>query len=153
MDKEKSIVVLNSLVVINNDRIEGYESASKETKDSDLLLLFAHLSQTSVKFKQELVDEIHKLGGKPTEGTTIMGRFFRVWMDVKAAFTKDDRKTILDSCEYGEDTAVEAYNDALKEHDNCISTEQRAMLKAHHALLKIDHDKVKGMRDSVLQNS
>lgn len=32
MDKEKSIDVLNTLIEINNDRIEGYETASEERK-------------------------------------------------------------------------------------------------------------------------
>jgi hypothetical protein len=31
MEKEKTIEVLNSLITISNDRIEGYETASKET--------------------------------------------------------------------------------------------------------------------------
>mgnify|MGYP006219800087 CR=1 FL=1 len=33
MKREKSIEVLNSLITINNDRIEGYETASKETEE------------------------------------------------------------------------------------------------------------------------
>ncbi len=33
---QKAIEVLNSLITINNDRIEGYETASKGTKELDL---------------------------------------------------------------------------------------------------------------------
>jgi hypothetical protein len=33
--------------------------------------------------------------GTPEEGTRITGKFFRVWMDVKAALTNKDRKAIL----------------------------------------------------------
>ena len=32
MEDKKSINVLNKLIEINNDRIEGYETASKETE-------------------------------------------------------------------------------------------------------------------------
>ena len=36
MNTEKSIEILNSLIQINNDRIQGYETASKETEEVDL---------------------------------------------------------------------------------------------------------------------
>ena len=85
MEKEKTIEVLNKLITINNDRIEGYETASKETEEQDLKTLFAHFTAASQKCKQELADEVSKLGGTAAEGTLTIGKFFRVWMDVKAA--------------------------------------------------------------------
>ena len=87
MEKEKTIEVLNTLITINNDRIEGYETAAKETEEQELKTLFAQFIATSHKCKQELVTEVTKLGGKPEEGTMTSGKFFRVWMDVKAAIT------------------------------------------------------------------
>jgi hypothetical protein len=33
MDKEKSITVLNSFIIINNARIKRYKKASKDTKN------------------------------------------------------------------------------------------------------------------------
>ena len=115
MDKEKLIDVLNKLIEINNDRIESYETASKETEENDLKILFAGFITTSQKCKQELVHEVLNLGGTPEEGTRITGKFFRVWMDVKAALTNKDRKAILKSCEYGEDVAVDTYEKALSD--------------------------------------
>ncbi len=50
--KAKAIEVLNSLITINNDRIEGYETASKETEEHDLKTLFAQFISTSRKCKQ-----------------------------------------------------------------------------------------------------
>ncbi|MCC7453297.1 MAG: hypothetical protein IT222_03950, partial [Crocinitomix sp.] len=47
MKNEKSIEVLTTLITINNDRIEGYETASKESKESDLKSLFAKFIATS----------------------------------------------------------------------------------------------------------
>ena len=152
MNKEKSIDVLNKLIEINNDRIEGYETASKETKNADLKSLFLKLTQTSQKCKAELVSEVSKLGGTPIEGTKTTGKFFRVWMDVKAALTSNDDKKIFESCEYGEDVAVGTYDKVLKNNLEDISTEQKSMLKAQHALLKADHDKVKSMRDNLVEH-
>jgi uncharacterized protein (TIGR02284 family) len=150
MDNEKTIEVLNTLITINNDRIEGYETAAKETEDQDLKTLFAHFSATSLKCKTELKIEVSKLGGTPAEGTMASGKFFRMWMDVKAALTSKDRKAILNSCEYGEDMAKDTYEKALKNDAENLSSEQQTMIKAQHTLLKADHDKVKSMRDLVI---
>ncbi len=151
MEKEKAIEELNSLITINNDRIQGYETASKETEEQDLKTLFSSFIKTSEKCKQELVVEVNKLGGKPAEGTMTSGKFFRVWMDVKAALTNKDRKTILDSCEYGEDVAVGTYDKALRNNMEYITAEQQTMLNAQLALIKADHDTVKSMRDALVE--
>lgn len=149
MEIEKTIESLNSLIILNNDRIEGYKTANEETKETDLKMLFSNLMQTSVDNHRELVAEVKKLGGTPDEGTRITGKFFRVWMDVKAAFTGNDRKTILDSCEYGEDVILEAYKNVLiQDHQNTTDNEQN-ILNKHYALLKSDHDKVKELRDEI----
>ena len=145
MENEKTIDVLNTLITINNDRIEGYETAAKETEEQDLKTQFAKFASTSHKCKSELVYEVNKLGGKPAEGTKNTGKFFRVWMDVKAALTGKDRKAILDSCEYGEDIAKETYKKALDNDIENLNAEQQTMIKSQHSLLVADHDHVKSM--------
>ncbi|MFE3847796.1 PA2169 family four-helix-bundle protein [Flavobacterium sp. LB3P45] len=146
MDTEKSIAILNSLIQINNDRIEGYETASKEADETDLKTLFSHFTETSLKCKADLVTEVKRLGGKPTEGTTASGKLFRVWMDIKSAITGRDRKAIVNSCEYGEDVAVQTYDDALS-HSEDLTPEQLMMIKEQHSVLKANHDKIKNLRD------
>ena len=153
MNTEQSIDVLNALIVINNDRIEGYTTASKETEESDLKTLFAQFENTSHKCKGELVKEVQRLGGEVAEGTKTTGKIYRAWMDVKATLTGNDRKAILNSCEYGEDVAIEAYEDALNNEAENISTEQQMMLNAHLQLIKADHDKVKGLRDMLVEHA
>ncbi|MFE3868860.1 PA2169 family four-helix-bundle protein [Flavobacterium sp. LS2P90] len=146
MNTEKAIDVLNSLIQINNDRIEGYETASKEADETDLKTLFSHFTETSLKCKAELVAEVKRLGGKPTEGTTTSGKFFRIWMDIKSAVTGSDRKAIINSCEYGEDVAVQTYNEALS-HSEDLTSEQLIMIKEQHSAIKANHDKIKNLRD------
>lgn len=149
MENEKIIEALNSLIVINNDRIEGYKTANEETNETDLKMLFSDLMQTSVECRKELVAEVKKLDGTPDEGTRTTGKFFRVWMDVKAALTGNDRKSILDSCEYGEDAALKTYKNVLSDNHEDINWKQQEMLNKQYALLKADHDKVKQLRDTI----
>jgi len=149
MKNEKTIDILNTLITINNDRVEGYETASKETEEQDLKKFFSELKKTSVHCNKELSEEVTKLGGTPSEGTRTTGKFFRAWIDVKAALTSHDRKAIVDSCEYGENVIKDTYKDALKNDDEHLSPEQNTMIKAQQALLVADQEKVKSMRDAM----
>ena len=151
MENEKAIEVLNSLITINNDRIEGYETASKETEESDLKDLFAQFISTSKECKEELSREVITLGGEVAEGTKVSGKFFRVWMDVKAALTGKDRKVILNSCEEGEDEAQDTYEKALENESEHLSTEHYTMIDEQKSLLEADLEHVKALISSLVE--
>lgn len=152
MDNKNSIEVLNKLLEINNDRIEGYETASKETDETDLKRLFAQFASTSRECKAELTFEVERLGGMPVEGTKTTGKFFRAWMDVKAALTGKDRKLILNSCEYGEDVAVNTYKKVLENDTEDLTADQISLIEEQYVLIKADHDKVRALRDSLVES-
>ena len=104
------------------------------------------MKATSHNNLSELRAEVLRLGGKVEEGTRTTGKFFRVWMDVKAALTGNDRGTILDSCEFGEDKALEAYETALEDR-TALSAQQVMLIQSQQSKLRADHDKVKALRD------
>jgi len=146
---EKTTEVLNDLVEINNDRVVGYEKAAKETKvaDADLRALFTDMATESRGYINELSKYVLREGKKPEEGTRFTGKIYRVWMDVKATFSGHDRKSILASCEFGEDAAQRAYDAALKS-DAEMDTEIRQLIMDQKSRLKRSHDKIKQLRDS-----
>lgn len=143
MKNDDTIDVLNSLITINNDRIEGYETASKETEEPDLKSLFGQFISTSRRCNQELISEVHALNGTAETGTTTSGKFFRVWMDVKAALTGKDRKAILNSCEFGEEHATDTYDKALENESEYLDSNQYSMISAQRAFLKADQEHIK----------
>ncbi len=150
MDYVKNqIETLNDLILINNDRVEGYQKAIEELKadDADLRILFQERVNQSSSFHTELSGEIAKTGEEIKEGTNLTGEIYRAWMDVKAFFSGADRKTILDNCENGEDAALRAYEEALK--SDYLSPEQRTMIIRQQAEIKISHDKIRAMRDAL----
>lgn len=153
MRNEKSVDALNKLVVINNDRIEGYETAVDDTDEQDLKTMFTQFAQASHKYKHELANEINSLGGAPSDGTRNTGKLFRAWMDVKAALTGKDREAILNSCEFGEDKALEAYEDVLKSDKEHLSPKHISLVNTQMSELRKDHNKVKSMRDALKQHS
>jgi uncharacterized protein (TIGR02284 family) len=146
---EKLTGVLNDLIQINNDRITGYEKASKETEkvDVDLRAVFSKMADESRKYKSELTAEVSRLGGEPATGTTNLGKIYRVWMDVKVSFSGNDRQAILESCEFGEDAAQKAYKDALAS-DAEMDADTRQLITNQQAALKTSHDLIKKYRDA-----
>jgi uncharacterized protein (TIGR02284 family) len=150
MNKKKSIVLLNSLIEINNDRIEEYEIDANETEESDLKILFFQFQQTSQKCKAELIIEVQRLGGVPTQNAKIGDSFFKVWMNVIAILTGKNRNSILNSCKYSDDIAVNSYSETLKTKRRYITHEQQIMLKSQHSLIKADNNKVKELLANTL---
>jgi uncharacterized protein (TIGR02284 family) len=145
---ENIIEVLNDLIRINNDRTEGYIKAAEESKDIDVDLrtLFNRMGDESRKYATELTAEVAKLGGEPTTGTTASGKIYRAWMSVKNVFTGKDRHALLSSCEYGEDAAQRAYEDAL-ETESYLPDNLRQLIANQKSQLRTSHDMIKQYRD------
>jgi uncharacterized protein (TIGR02284 family) len=147
---QHQISALNDLIKINNDRIAGYQKAVEATDETGLNLLFNGYIDQSKNYVSELREYIHVLGGDPTDGTTLSGKFYHTWMDVKSVFINKDRHSILSDCEYGEDVAKKAYRAALDDKELIWEDEQVvALLNNHLEGLKKAHDTVKSLRDTV----
>ncbi len=151
MDRERTVDVLNELVVINNDRIEGYETAAENTEERDLKILFSEFEQTSQKCHRELVSEIEKLGGKAEEGTKVSGKFFRAWMDLKSALAGKDRKSVLNSCEQGEERAIETYKNVFEDKSEHLTSEQQSMVRDQYSSIKSDQGKIRSLQHALAE--
>jgi uncharacterized protein (TIGR02284 family) len=139
---------LNDLVKINNDRTIGYEKAAEQTDDVDVDLqaIFHKMANESRNYVGKLNEKIVTLGETTATDTTAAGKIYRVWMDVKNLFTGSDRQSILQSCEFGEDAAQKAYNDALHTEAE-MNAETRQMIMDQKDSLKTAHDLIKKYRD------
>ncbi|HEX2683201.1 MAG TPA: PA2169 family four-helix-bundle protein [Ferruginibacter sp.] len=145
---EKLAEVLNGLIEINHDRVNGYEKAIEETKDLDMDLksIFRSMANDSSKYASELSAVVSGLGATPADGTTNSGKLYRVWMDVKSTFTGHDRQSVLELCEFGEDAAQKAYKAAM-ESDAEMPADTRQLIAEQQAKLKTSHDMIKKYRD------
>ena len=149
-NNEAKVEILNDLIMINNDRIAGYERAINESKDLDVDLkaMFEGMIRESEQYKNELVQKYSEAGGgNIEEGTTNSGKIYRAWMDVKATFTGSDRKAILASCEFGEDAWRRAYEAALNAEGE-LDAGTRALITEQYNAEKKSHDIIKKYRDA-----
>ncbi|MEO6301571.1 MAG: PA2169 family four-helix-bundle protein [Bacteroidia bacterium] len=149
METTKTATAINDLIIINNDRYEGYKTAAQETKEADLKSLFTDFSNQSKGYALELRKFVP--AGEETverDETKNTGKLYRVWMDFKSAVTDHDRKAILKSCHFGEDRAKATYDDVL-EHSEDIPSEALTVIRLQRAALQKGHDTVKAMCESI----
>ncbi len=147
-DNQKVINILNDLIRINNDRIEGYEKAIKDSSYANNYdLLYDQMIEQSDNIILDLKNEVQSIGGEDAGGdTTNSGKIYRLWTDIKATFTGKSETSILELCEFGEDAAQKAYKEALASAGE-IPDRTRIMLLSQKDELKESHDLIKVERD------
>lgn len=142
---EKPVQILNKLILTNNNRIEGYEYASRETEVEVLKDLFSRLAETSEICSRELIDEVYKLGGKPSEGVHQTGEIKEVWGKLKETLIYGDHLELLKSCDKEEEAVLEAYKGLMVIGETDFNMQQFLMFHRHYDLLEDDHWKVKNL--------
>jgi uncharacterized protein (TIGR02284 family) len=148
---EKAVEVLNDLVKIHNDRIQGYERATVEVDDADLKQLFTSFIGDSHKFKLALATEVQTFHKDIENTTSNSGDIHRTWLNVKAFFSGHTTKSVLEECEFGEDATQKAYRSAIE--DEGVPAYIKDILTEQEVSLKAAHDKVKALRDAERQES
>jgi len=145
---ERTIEIVNDLIKINNDRIMGYEKAleNTDTMEPQLRTLYSRMIEESYEYNRELSEIIVNNGGEPATDTTVPGKIYHAWMDVKATFSGHDNKSTLAACEFGEDAAQKAYANAL-EKDSPLPTDVYDLIGRQKLLLKGSHEVVRQYRD------
>ena len=136
--------VLNDLVEINNDRAAVYQKAKEETSDTELLALFKKMADQSRQFAEELKQLIKQDGEDPATGTSLRGKIYRAWMDIKNSVKGENKRSVLAACEFEEDGTQKAYKNALKEK---LTPEASSLIQRQQLSLKESHDIVRNLRD------
>jgi uncharacterized protein (TIGR02284 family) len=146
MDNDKAINTLNDLIETCRDGQEGFKEAADNAKSPDLKSFFNQISLERAQMVGELQQEVRTLGGDPENSSSTAGALHRAWMNIKGTLTGRDDQSILNECERGEDSAVRAYEEALKEQN--LPAVLRTLIERQFASVKQVHDRVKRMRDA-----
>lgn len=107
---------LKGLLEKNCDAQKGFKNAIEQTDSARLKGFFSFKASQRSKYADQIRNQIEKLGGSCEESGSVSGSAHRMWMDFKTLFTADNEEAILESCEYGENAALEDYNDFLTGH-------------------------------------
>ena len=146
MDNDKVVSTLNNLIETCRDGQNGFKEAAENVKSPELKTFFNQVVLERSQFVGELQQEVQRLGGDPENTGSTAAAIHRAWIDIKGSLTGRDDQSILNECERGEDSAVEAYRDVLADENvpsNIVSIVERQFRN-----IKQVHDRVKQMRDS-----
>lgn len=146
MGNDKAISCLNNLIETCRDGQNGFKEAAENVKNTELKSFFNQASLDRASFVGELQQEVRRLGGDPENSGSTSAALHRVWIDIKGTFTGKSDESILNECERGEDSAVDAYKDALK--DENLPSDLRALVERQFSHIKQIHDQVKQKRDA-----
>ena len=145
MDSKKAVSTLNDLIETCRDGQNGFKEAAENVTSPDLKTFLNQIAMERAQFVNELQLEVRTLGGDPQKSGSATAAMHRGWIDIKGTLTGKDDHSILSECERGEDSAVEAYKDALKLD---LPSNIRSTIERQFQSVKLVHDRVKQMRDS-----
>jgi uncharacterized protein (TIGR02284 family) len=137
------ISVLNNLIETCKDGEEGFRTAGDAIENPDVRTLFHMYAQQRAHFASELFNEVLRRGGEPADSGHLTASLHRGWMDLKAAITGKNEAAIIDECERGEDVALEAYREALKEH---LPADLMSMVEEQFSEIRHSHETVRGLK-------
>lgn len=128
MDTEKLAELLHDLATINLERAKAYEAASLQNHvyDVELRTTFALLANQSRQNNYMLNVQLEKMLAKASGLRPAPGKLYDHWKNNAGHFTGDNRKTLLSSCESGEEVMLTIYEKAL---ENPVKPEAREMLQ------------------------
>jgi uncharacterized protein (TIGR02284 family) len=91
-----------------------------------------------------------RLGGEPGETGSNAAVLHRGWINIKSAVTGEDEGAIISECERGEDSAVKAYEEALK---NNLQGDVKMLVERQFSQVKEAHDLVRSLEKSKAQTN
>jgi len=139
------ISTLNGLIETCKDGQNGFKEAAEGVDRSDLKSLFYEFSQQRSQFAGELQSLVQSLGGDPENSGSVAAALHRGWINIKSAVTGKDEGAILNECERGEDSAKNAYKNALEE---ALPANIMETVQTQYVAVQAAHDRVKSLRDA-----
>lgn len=121
MKNTKTLDVLNNLLQITNDRLEGFKNVDTKMISSYPKLRdeYDHGVIQSNRFRTELFALIKEKGGDPDDTATVEGGLHRAWIDLKNSLSFNKGEATLENVLFGESAAIKAFENALESGDLC----------------------------------
>jgi len=144
-DPKTTASYLNNLIETCKDGQEGFKQAAENVHCQDLKAELQSYSRQRAEFAAALQSEVARLGVEPEKSGSLAGAMHRGWINLKTALTSNDDQAVINECERGEDSAVEAYQEAMKAD---LAPQVTALLSKQYQSVKAAHDKIRDLRDS-----
>jgi uncharacterized protein (TIGR02284 family) len=144
MDRQDEISTLNTLIATLIDSVTGYEDAAANSDAGRFQQMFRDRASERQRVVEDLRAEVRRLGGNPEDDGSFMGKTHQRFLDLKAAVTGRDEKSIINEVERGEDYLKEKFETAL--NDSRLSSESRAVVERAYQSVRSGHDQISALK-------
>lgn len=148
MKNQEEVSVLNDLLHIINDRIEGFSKVEGKIWEGypDVKPEYAKIISLTKIMKNELIDLITEKGGEAEDSPSVSGAIHRTWIDIKNSFTigntvESTRENVI----FGEKAAADAYQNAID--SGALSQKSLDIVSEHLKHIKDSHHQFKRMSE------
>lgn len=142
---ETTYSVLNNLLETCRDGQNGFDTAAKAVEDPSMKAELMQYSMQRQDFAAELRTLIAGQGEKPDDGGSLAAAVHRGWINVKSLVTGSSVHSVLSECERGEDSAVQAYRDAINAD---LPPAVEPIIRTQFEQVQRVHDRVRALRDA-----
>ncbi|NWK98592.1 hypothetical protein DM806_23590 [Sphingobium lactosutens] len=146
-ENNHDISTLNGLIATTLDSMKGYSEAAKESETGRYGALFTSRASERQQVVTRLQQEVAALGGEPEDDGTMLAGAHRLFINLKAAVTGHDDKTIVNEVEAGEDHIKAKFEDALQDKE--LSSAVRSLIETAYASVKEGHDEMRDLKHAL----
>ena len=142
--RQSEITTLNTLINTLVDSVTGYEDAATNIEGERFRTMFRESASERSRVVEDLRSEVRRLGGNPEDDGSFLGKTHQRFLDLKAAITGRDEKSIINEVERGEDYLKEKFETAL--NGDTLSSESRSVVERAYQSVRSGHDRVSALK-------
>lgn len=143
-EHSSAISTLNTLIATTIDSVKGYEDSAENIDNERFREIFRQRASERQQIVEQLRSEVRRLGGDPEDSGSFMGKAHQRFVDLKAAITGRDEKSIVNEVERGEDYLKEKWQAALQSGD--LDGECHDLVERLYQQVKSGHDQMSQLK-------
>jgi len=143
-EHSKAISTLNTLIATTIDSVTGYEDSAQNIDNERFREIFRQRASERQEVVQQLREEVRRLGGEAEDGGSFLGKTHQRFVDLKAAVTGRDERSIINEVERGEDYLKDKWQTALQSSD--LHGETHDLIERCYGSVKSGHDQMSQLK-------
>ena len=143
-EHSETISTLNTLIATTIDSVTGYEDSAQNIDSQRFREIFRQRANERQDIVEQLRAEVRRLGGKPEDGGSFLGKAHQRFEDLKAAIMGRDEKSIINEVERGEDYLKSKWQAALQSGD--VHGETHDLIERCYQSIKSGHDQMSALK-------
>lgn len=144
MSNDDTIDTLNDLIETSKDGEYGFRTCSEQAQAATLKSTLSQRADQCRDAAAELQACVRGLGGEAEERGSAAGAMHRGWVSIKTMLSSYDDLAVLEEVERGEDSALAAYREAIKED---LPANVKSVVERQYDGAKRNHDQIRTLRD------